>query len=285
MDGNQSDLSASARYRESNRALWDEWTSINAKSSMYDLEGFKRGRNTLKPFEIEEVGDVSGKSLLHLQCHFGLDTLSWARLGASVTGADFSPKAIELARSLAADLGIPSSFVCSDLYDLPGALDGRFDFVYTSFGVITWLPDLGGWAKVIDHFLEPGGFFYIAEFHPFVWVMDDSEPVTELRVKWPYFPQAEPLGLPVEGSYADRTADMKTKVEYDWPHSIGEVVTALSTVGLVIEFLHEFPYTIFRQLPFLQKSDEGRYYLPESQEGEIPLMFSLRARKPRPADR
>jgi SAM-dependent methyltransferase len=162
-------------YLAANRALWDEWTAIHEASSFYDLEGFKAGRSggsggsggsRLRPYEVAEVGEVGGKSLLHLQCHFGIDTLSWARLGARVTGADFSHRAIELARSIAAELDLDATFVRSDLYDLPSVLDGQFDVVYTSRGVLGWLPDLERWAAVVAHFLRPGGVFYITEIHP-----------------------------------------------------------------------------------------------------------------------
>ena len=141
-----------------NNALWDEWTVIHERSEFYDLEGFKRGGVRLRPYEIEEIGPVEGKDLLHLQCHFGIDTLSWARLGARVTGADFSEAALTLARSTAADIGIADArFVQSDVYDLPAALEGDFDIVYTSRGVLGWLPDIRRWAEVVAHFVRPGG--------------------------------------------------------------------------------------------------------------------------------
>ena len=156
-------------YLESNRALWDEWTSIHVRSEFYDVESFKRGGIRLRPYELEEIGDVAGKDVLHLQCHFGLDTLSFARLGARVTGADFSAPAIAQARALAEELGLDARFVQSNLYDLPSTLQGDFDVVYTSRGVIGWLPDLDRWAEVAAHFVRPGGIFYITEGHPVMW--------------------------------------------------------------------------------------------------------------------
>ncbi|MCZ7544594.1 MAG: class I SAM-dependent methyltransferase [Anaerolineae bacterium] len=153
-------------YMESNRALWDEWTGIHAKSAFYDLEGFKAGRLSLDRVAREGLGDVTGKRLLHLQCHFGMDTLSWARLGAEVTGVDFSEKAIALARALSAELSIPARFVCANIYDLPAALDGAFDIVFTSGGVLYWLPDLVRWAEIVAHYLRPGGTFFLADSHP-----------------------------------------------------------------------------------------------------------------------
>ena len=152
---------------EINRANWNERTPVHAASAFYDVEGFRAGQATLREIELREVGAVSGRSLLHLQCHFGLDTMSWARQGAKATGIDFSDAAIDLARSLNGELGLETRFICSNVYDLPKVLDEQFDIVFTSYGVLTWLPDLDGWAEVIDNHLKPGGVFYIVEHHPF----------------------------------------------------------------------------------------------------------------------
>ncbi|MGH2556308.1 MAG: class I SAM-dependent methyltransferase, partial [Actinomycetota bacterium] len=189
-------------YLDANRALWNEWAPIHERSAFYDVPAFKRGESRLKDFEIEEVGDVSGKSLLHVQCHFGLDTLSWARLGAKVTGVDFSERSIEQARALAEEIGLDATFLLSNVYDLPEVLEGQFDIVYTSRGVLGWLPDVPRWAAVVARFVKPGGFLYINEMHPFLYVFDDSKEATQPRVKFPYFPRSEPLEFAVEGSYA-----------------------------------------------------------------------------------
>lgn len=263
----------------SNRALWDEWTGIHESSQFYDLEGFRQGGVRLKQYEIEEIGPVEGKNLLHLQCHFGIDTLSWARLGAKVTGADFSSRAVELARSLAGELDIDAHFVCSDIYELPQALEDTFDVIYTSRGVLGWLPDLGPWARVIAHFLRPGGVFYISEIHPIVYVFNDTDGVTDLEVRFPYFPRPEPIALPVKGSYADPTAEVTSSVEYTWPHSMAEVVTSLASAGLRIDFLHEWPWLDW-DLPYLVPRADGTWGLPPERDGEIPLSFSLRALRP-----
>ena len=162
------------KYTEANRALWDELTHINAGSELYQLEQFKAGENKLNPLERGEVGPVEGKTLLHLQCHFGMDTLSWARLGAQVTGVDFSPEAIKLAESLSQELGIPGRFICCDLYDLPEHLNQTFDIVYTSYGVLCWLRDLERWARLAASYLKPGGIFYMAEMHPTSLIFDES---------------------------------------------------------------------------------------------------------------
>jgi len=264
-----------------NRALWDEWTAVNAASPFYDLDGFRRGGVRLSAEEISEVGDVSGRDLLHLQCHFGIDTLSWARLGARVTGADFSAAAVELARSLADELGFPGArFVQADLYDLPDLLEGDFDVVYTSRGVLGWLPDIRRWAAVAAHFLRPGGTFFVNEIHPVAQAFEDEgvEP-GELRLAYPYWEHAEPLTFPVHGSYADPAAEIATRAEHGWDHGLGEIVTALVEAGLRIERLVEHPWTDWR-LDFLVEGPDGRFRLPPGTAGELPLSFSLRATRP-----
>jgi 2-polyprenyl-3-methyl-5-hydroxy-6-metoxy-1,4-benzoquinol methylase len=277
------------RFLAANRDLWDEWTGIHETSGFYDLDGFRRGGVRLRDFEIADVGPVEGKTLLHLQCHFGIDTLSWARLGARVTGADFSPKAVELATRLAADLGLDARFVCSNVYDLPSALDGEFDVVYTSRGVLGWLPDVEAWAKVVAHFVKPGGVFYIHEVHPVaqVWQDEGVQP-GELKLHYPYFTNPEPFEFDTQGSYADPQADVRTPKEYGWNHSMGEIVSALASAGLRIDLLREFPYTEWafpfleerRVMPHGETEAKSTWWLPESAGGELPLFFSLRATKP-----
>lgn len=264
-----------------NKALWEEWTTLHASSAFYDLEGFKRGGIRLGPEEVAEIGDVAGRDLLHLQCHFGIDTLSWARLGARVTGADFSGRAVELARSLADELGFPDArFVRSDLYDLPSVLEGDFDVVYTSRGVLAWLPDIARWGQVVAHFVRPGGTFYIHEVHPVAQAfVEEGVAPGELRLAYPYWEHAAPLTFPVQGSYADPTAELEATVEHSWDHGLGEIVTALVEAGLRIEALREYPFLDW-QLAFLVEGPDGRYRLPEDAPGELPLSFSIRATKP-----
>jgi SAM-dependent methyltransferase len=266
------------RQLQANRALWDEWTSVHAKSEFYDLEGFKAGKLTLKSIEREELDDVSGKSLLHLQCHFGLDTLSWARLGAQVTGVNFSEKAVALARSLSEELGVGARLIGSDVHDLPNGLDEKFDVVFTSYGVLPWLHDLARWAQLIAHFLRDGGIFYIVEHHPCAQIFDDEHP-EELRVRYPYFHSPEPLECVVEGSYADRAANVSQLVSYQWPHSLSDLLNASLQSELRIEFLHEFPFCAYQMFPFMERGEDGWWRLPDSQP-EIPLLFSLKATKP-----
>jgi SAM-dependent methyltransferase len=261
------------RFIDSNKALWDDWTTKGFSPGFYKLERFKAGGEVLQGFEIEEVGDVSGKTLLHLQCHFGLDTLAWARHGARVTGVDFSEESINLARKLAADVGLDDArFVCSDVYGLPDVLDQSFDVVYTSFGVLAWLPDLRRWARVVDHFLAPGGTFYIAEYHPFPLVFDEERGIVDPKITNRYFPGSEPIVYTGEEVNEDF-------VVYGWPYSLGEIVSTLAEVGLRIEFLHEFPFSESPHLGFVVQRADGEWGLPPEVEGELPLLFSVKATK------
>jgi SAM-dependent methyltransferase len=275
-------------YMGKNRELWDEITPIHVQSDFYDLEGFKNGRSSmLYPIEIEEVGDVGEKSLLHLQCHFGMDTLSWARLGAKVTGADFSEKAIEMARSLSKELNIEADFVLSNIYDLPENLKGEFDTVYTSGGVLCWLPDLKRWAEIIAHFLKPGGFFYILEGHPFSCVFDDSLDATELEVKYSYFHTSEPTKWEPQCDYAslvkgslkwlnDDPDAVVTHGSYEWTHSMGDIINSIISSGLKIEYIHEFPVICYKCYPFMKRDNEGNWRVVGD---KIPLIFTLKATK------
>jgi SAM-dependent methyltransferase len=267
---------------KTNMLHWNDMVEPHVKSEFYDVEGFKKGRNTLDKIVLEGVGNVDGKSLLHLQCHFGLDTLSFARLGAKVTGVDFSPKAIKHARAIAQELNIPSTFVCSDIYDLynqlsieQGDKDG-FDIVFTSQGVLCWLPDLKRWAEVISHFLKPRGFFFIQESHPFAHVFDD-ENSSEFRIRHPYFLK-EPMLFDGDSSYAVSYFETKNTASYEWMHPVSEIINSLINVGLSIEYFEEYPYMFGKHFEFLEKGIDGFWHLP-SGRGDIPLMFSLKARK------
>ena len=267
---------------EAIRRNWNERVPVHAKSDFYHLNGFKGGKSSLNSIELEEVGDVAGKSMLHLQCHFGLDTMSWARLGAKVTGVDFSEEAIALARSLSEELDIGARFVLSNVYDLPDALDegGAYDIVFTSYGVLCGLPDTEEWARVVAHFLRPGGTFYIVDGHPFGGIFDDSDDVTELNVDYPYFHSAQPVGFGPGPSYAGDEL-LKTPT-YEWTHPISDILNSIISAGLRIEFLHEFPFIGWQAYPMMERGEDGWWRLPEHQDS-VPLLFSLKATKP-PAD-
>ncbi len=265
-------------YMNTNRALWEELTPIHARSAFYDLEGFKRGRGSLAPLDLEELGsDLTGKSLLHLQCHFGKETLSWARLGASVTGVDFAEQAIALAQSLSQELKLDARFVCANVYDLPNVLSGQFDVIYISVGAICWLPDIRRWAEIVAHYLKPGGTFYIRDVHPVLQACESKPETQEWKLIYPYFQGPEPLKFEDEGDYAEPDARISS-ASYEWIHSLGSIVTALIQAGLTIEFLHEFPVCEWQALPFLQRGEDGLWHIPPDHV-PIPLTFSIKASK------
>ncbi|MFD5316419.1 class I SAM-dependent methyltransferase [Streptomyces sp. NPDC127098] len=258
-----------------NRENWDDRVRVHAASSFYDLPGFRAGASPLRAFERAELGEVAGKRLLHLQCHMGQDTLSWGRLGAEVTGLDFSAKAVEQARALAADVGLAdrARFVVSDVYEAPAALAGeRFDIVYTGLGSLVWLPDLTRWAEVVAGLLAEGGVLYLVEFHPATDMLGEDG----RTVDHDYF-DAAPSREDYAYTYTDGPALEKT-VSVQFLHPLGEIVSALAGAGLRVEFLHEHPFTIFQRYPVLEESEPGIFTFPPGHP-RVPLMFSLRARR------
>ena len=265
-------------YLEANKEHWNEIVPIHVKAvDYYDAEGFKSHKMSLHSIELQELGDVSGKSLLHLQCHFGQDTLSWATLGAKVTGVDFSENAIDQARSLSRELGIEAEFIQSDIYQLPNILDEKYDIVFTSYGVLRLLPDLPRWAQVASHFVRPDGIFYIAEFHPYSWIVSRALDETGWQVRISYFDTGGPRRVESVGTYADRSANVTTHY-YHWNHSLSNIVNELISSGLKIEYLHEHPESIHRAFPFLEEHSDG-FWRPKEGHASFPLTFSIRAIK------
>ena len=246
------------------------------KSPFYDLQGFKAGNDRLRSIELSELGDVSGRSLLHLQCHFGMDTLAWARRGAVVTGVDLSERSIVLANALSRELNVPAKFVRSDIYQLPRNLSGEFDIVFTSYGVLHWLKDLPQWAGIVAHFLKPDGIFYIVEDHP-AFRMFTTEDETKIKLGNPYFHTEAPDEVETTGSYATDNQG-ETVSFYIWNHGMGEIISSLIDAGLTIEFLHEFPFAARAKFPFMEKGADGWWRLPDGYV-QIPFLFSLQARK------
>lgn len=257
------------QYFEMNRKAWDERARVHLDSSFYDVPGFLQGKSSLTDIERSELKDVAGKSLLHLQCHFGMDTLSWAREGARVTGVDLSPVAIQQAEDLARQAGLSAEFICSNLYDFePG--DCQWDIVFSSFGAVCWLPDLGRWATLIERCLKPGGQFYLAEFHP----------LYDILLGYSYFfrPEAD---VESEGTYTDNGDSIKNEMAV-WAHPLSQVINELLGVGLELKFLNEFDYSPYNCFPDLIEKSPGRYYhLHRGQNA--PMVYSLMATKPAPS--
>jgi len=279
--------------RAANLELWNHWTKVHEKSAFYDVEGFKAGATSLWPLEREELGPFihEGTTLLHLQCHFGLDTLSWARLGADVVGLDLSDEAIALARRLAGEIGLSerAEFIHADLYDADAHLGDRlFDVVFVSWGAVEWLPDMERWAGIIARHLRPGGTFYLAEIHPFGYSLDEVPGEHDVQVKYRLQPAPDkPEVEPVEGSYADRDADTSGLVAYGWQHSLAEVTGALIGAGLRLEHLHEFPTSPAPFWDWMVQDEDRWWWLPDAQGGrrkDLPLSYSLRATKPAGAE-
>lgn len=259
-----------------NRALWDAQVPIHAASDFYQVEAFKSGDfEPLRRIELAAIGDaVAGRRLLHLQCHFGQDTLSWARRGATVTGLDFSSAAIALARQLSAELALPSTFVEGDVLRLREYIHDTYDWVYTSYGVLCWLSDLTAWASGVAASLVPGGRFYMAEFHPMLMMYDFG--VGELS--WPYFKQPTGQYAPVQGSYADADSDFESE-EVTWAYSMSEVVMALQRAGLRLLDFQEFDYSPWDCFPDMQERAPQEYVF-RAAPLHFPHTFSLLMERP-----
>ncbi|SOD63024.1 Methyltransferase domain-containing protein [Streptomyces zhaozhouensis] len=256
-----------------NRENWDDRVRVHADSAFYDLPGFRAGADPLRPVEVAEVGDVAGLRLLHLQCHMGQDTLAWARRGAEVAGVDFSAEAVRVARGLAEEAGLAgrARFVVSDVYAAREALEGeRFDVVYTGGGSLVWLPDLTRWAAVVADSLRPGGFLYLAEFHPVTDMLDEAGE----RVAYDYFDTA-PGREDHPYTYTDGP-ELERTVSVQWRHPLGEVVSALAGAGLRIVFLRERPTTMFQRFTSLERGAAGEFAFPAGRPS-VPLMYAVRA--------
>lgn len=266
-----------SKYFNANKELWNKRTRVHVDSEFYDNDSFINGRSSLNSIELEELGVVDGKSLLHLQCHFGQDTLSWARLGAEVTGIDLSDDAINFAEKMAEDIGIDAKFICSNIYDLRDNLSGQFDIVFTSYGTIGWLPDIREWAKIVAHFLKPGGTFLIVDFHPYLWMYDDEFK----KIQYSYFHENEPISEFVESTYTDKkdTADVASE-SYSWNHPLSDVTNSLIKAGLQIEHLNEYNYSPYNCFPNMIEAEEGKYVF-EHFGKKVPHVFSIKAVKNR----
>lgn len=266
--------SKNKEYFDVNKDTWNKKVSIHAASDFYDVAGFLKGKTSLNSYELEELGNVKGKSLLHLQCHFGQDTLSWSRLGAKCTGIDLSNEGIKKAKKLNDTLGLNATFIESNLYEVPDKVDGEFDIVFTSYGVVGWLPDLKKWGEIIASKLKKGGVFYMIEFHPIVWMFDFLQ--TPPKLTYPYL-KGEAIYEEYKGTYTNLDADIVSK-EYGWNHGLGEVITALTRAGLEIEFLHEFEKSPYNSFPEMDETDDEMFVLKEEQR-MLPLLYSIRATK------
>ena len=260
-----------------NYEWWNEAAVLHAESDFYDVNGFLQGKSTLMAVEQQKLGDVRGKKLLHLQCHFGMDTLSLARLGAEVTGVDFSDEAIRLAKSLNDKLGMSAEFVCSNVYDLKQNLSGQYDIVYTSYGALCWLNDLAGWAEIIDYFLKPGGMFLVVEGHPLAGAFDVED--EQICIADTYFYDQIPYTDSSDGTYAVPNANKKHQTTNEWSHSISEIMNVLWSAGLQITSFEEYPYSFYEKFVGMMEKTEDGWWVFKNKKWKLPLMFSLTASK------
>jgi ubiquinone/menaquinone biosynthesis C-methylase UbiE len=257
---------------EINKETWNKKTDIHIRSDFYDMNGFLNGNTSLNEIELKLLGNIKGKRVLHLQCHFGQDTISLQKLGASVVGIDLSDNAIKTAKEIATQVNSNSSFICCNIYDLPNYLNEEFDIVYTSYGTISWLPDMDKWAKIISRFLKPNGKFIFVEFHPVVWMFDDRFE----KVGYDYFN----TGAIIEtesGTYADKSAPI-TQTSVNWNHSISEVVNALLKNGLTLNALEEYDYSPYNCFANTIEIEPKKYTIKHI-EKKIPMVYALVATK------
>jgi len=268
-------------YRDVNRANWDERAPAHAASADYNLAAFVADPGHLSDvvtFDRPLLGDVSGRRGVHLQCHIGTDTLSLARLGATMTGVDFSPRSLEQARLLSAQAGPAVDYVESDVYAAPEALGGGvFDLVYTGVGALCWLPDIRAWAGVVSALLRPGGRLFMREGHPALWALDDTRADDLLALRYPYFEQAEPLIFDDPGTYVATETEFAHNVTHEWNHGLGEIFTALTGAGMRVTGLVEHQSVPWDALPGRMSLLAGGEYQMTDRPERLPHSYTLQA--------
>lgn len=263
-------------YRQSNLAYWESVVSIHLASAFYRADAFRQGANVLDSIEREFLGDIRGKRLLHLQCHFGLDTLSCARLGADVTGVDFSPRAIETARALASETRLSANFLEGDATD-PPIPPAAFDIVFASWGAIMWIEDMNAWMRAAAKALVPGGRLLLIDGHPVTMMMDEHvSPTSPFTVRYPYQLRIPEMNAS-ERDYADPSIRVEGKT-FIWLHGIGEILSAAIAAGFEIRVFKELDRVPWEALPQLVKRDEVFWSLPDGAPF-LPLAFALDARR------
>jgi len=269
-------------FLEKNRRRWDELAEIHPKSKYYDLENFTKGTSSLEKLDLELIGDLTGKRVLHLQCHFGMDSISlWRHGAAEVVGVDFSEKAIKQAKKLAKQIGANVRFIQSDVLQLDEVFDEyhSFDLVYTSYGTITWLPDLEKWGEIISKFLRPDGCLVFVDSHPFASVFDDEVENAQLIPIYPYSTKGEALHFHVEGSYATGE-NIENKDEYLWQYSLSEIINSLTAQEMIIQNIGEYTTINWKSFPFLVENESGWYEYPDDfTQTKVPLLLSITAKK------
>jgi SAM-dependent methyltransferase len=271
-------------YRTLNRSSWDERAPAHAASPGYNLDGFRQDPEHLSKvvrFDLPLLGDISGLRGVHLQCHIGTDTISLARLGARMTGLDFSPAAVAQATALSEELGAGVDFVEADVYDAAQVLPaGEFDLVFTGIGALCWLPSVSRWAEVVATLLKPGGRLFIREGHPMMWALADPLPEGRLELGLPYFELEEPMVWDEGGTYVETDVVFQHNVTKEWNHGLGEIVTALLDQGLVLETLVEHDSVPWDAFPgYSEELPNGEHRIAD-RPWRLPHSYTISARKP-----
>ena len=259
-------------YININKQTWNAKTNIHIASEFYDMDGFMNGKSTLNSIELLLLGDIKDKRILHLQCHFGQDTMSLSRMGAKVVGLDFSDKAIARAKDFASELNLDTRFVCCDVYDAANHLDEQFDIVFTSYGTIGWLPDLDKWAKIITHFLKTNGTFIIADFHTVVWMYDHDFKEVYYR-----YCNIKPIIEEELGTYANKESSITTQT-IGWNHPISEILNALINNGLEINCFNEYNYSPYNCFNETEEFEPNKFRVKHF-GNKIPMVYSIKATK------
>lgn len=257
-------------YFNENRNLWEKRTDEHLNSEFYAVQDFLNGKSSLNSFELDLAGDVKGKTLLHLQCHFGQDTLSFARLGAKVTGIDFTQSAIDAARVLSKKTGMEAEFHCCNVYDTRNHVSSTFDLVFTSYGTIGWLPDLKPWAKVISDSLCPGGNFVIVDFHPVMWMLDEDYS----NIKYSYF-NDEVITTESTGTYTGNRNLHSPMKENGWNHPLSDIIGSLTAAGLTLEVFNEYNGSPYNCFPGMKLDKDGLWRF-EKWKNKLPLLYGIR---------
>jgi 2-polyprenyl-3-methyl-5-hydroxy-6-metoxy-1,4-benzoquinol methylase len=256
-------------YLEVNKKTWNEKVEHHVGSDFYDVDSFLNGKNSLNDIECSLLGDVTGKSILHLQCHFGQDSLSLQRMGASVTGVDFSEEAIKNAIEFNHKMALDAKFICSDIYSLEQKHENKYDIIFTSYCTIGWLPDIDKWASVVRHFLKDDGMFVMADFHPVVWMYDNDF----THVQYPYF-KSEAIVEEESGTYADKEAGLNTS-SITWNHGLAEIFAAFKKAGLYVDEFREHDYSPYNCFNGMEEYEKGKYRIKVF-GNKIPMVYSLK---------
>jgi SAM-dependent methyltransferase len=273
-------------YRALNKAGWDERAPAHAASPGYHLDEFRGDPAYLSEvvrFDLPLLGDVAGLRGVHLQCHIGTDTISLARLGARMTGLDFSPAAVEQARALSEEVGAGVDFVEADVYDAAQVLPpGEFDLVFTGIGALCWLPSVARWAEVVQQLLKPGGRLFIREGHPVLWALADPLPDGRLELEYPYVEREEPVIWEEGGTYVETEVEFQHNRTMEWNHGLGEIVTALLDQGLTLDALVEHDSVPWDAFPGFTEELPGGEFRLKDRPWRLPHSYTISATKRRP---